>query len=188
MPQIRYKTNDVPQWGRGAFTPVTGPTPLASTGGEQKRFLQQWTDGPDPNLAGMAATSPENLSYQPSYAQVGLSPDFSGVGSYTGQPPLPNRATAIADRTYVPGLPLAFRPVVNANHHMAYWTNTQNMGPNGTNTHMKIWSDNPIPLPAQNPGRVAMPAMRAQPTGTIIATAWPRPFVSWPTWGGSRQA
>jgi hypothetical protein len=178
MPQIRYKTNDVPQWGMGAFSPVVPPTPLASTGGEQLRLLQQWTDAPDPNVAGMASTAPANLSFQPSYAQVGRSNDFGGV----------------PDKTYVPGLPLAFRPVVNERHFMAYRTTPQNaagvqtMGPNGSNTHLKIFSDNPLPVPAQNPGRVAMPAMRTTPKGTPIATAWPRPFIAWPTWGTSRQA
>jgi hypothetical protein len=193
MPQIRYVTQDVPKWGTGAFNPVPKPTPLASTGGEQTRILQQWTDGPDPNLAGYAATNPGDLSFQPSYAQVGRSSDFSGAPQYTGQPPLPNGYN-VPDNAFVPGLPLAFRPVVNANHTMAYRTTPfdtagkQTMGPNGSNTHMKIFSDNPLPVPAQNPGRVAMPAMRTQPKGTPIATAWPRPFISWPTWGTSRQA
>jgi hypothetical protein len=178
MPVFRYMTNDVPQWGTAAFSPVFKPTPLASTGGEQTRLLQQWTDAEDPNLAGMASTAPRNLSFQPSYAQIGTSPDF-GVD---------------IDATYVPGLPLAFRPVVNARHFMAYSTTPQDgagkqsMGPNGYNTHLKIWSDNPLPIPAQNPGRVAKAAMRTQPAGTPIATAWPRPFISWPTWGSSRQA
>ena len=194
MPQIRYVTEDVPKWGQGAFNPVPKPTPLASTGGEQSRYLQQWTDGPDPNIAGYAATSPYDLSYQPSYAQVGRSPDFTGDPQYTGQQTLSKSTRGVSDDAYVPGLPLAFRPVVNANHHMAYWTTPQDgsgkltMGPNGSNTHMKIFSDNPLPVPAQNPGRVAMPAMRTTPKGTPIATAWPRPFIAWPSWGSSRQA
>jgi hypothetical protein len=188
MPQIRYITNNVPKWGTAAFTPVVPPTPLASTGGEQIRYLQQWTDAPDPNLAGFSTTAPENLSYQGSYAQVGASADFSGQPSYTGQPPLPNRQGGIPDKTYVPGLPLAFRPVVNARHFMAYVASNRNMGPNSQNTHMKIFSDNPLPVPSANPGRVAKAAMRTQPAGTPIATAWPRPFISWPTWGTSRQA
>jgi hypothetical protein len=194
MPQIRYQTNDVPAWGMGAFTPVVPPTPLASTGGEQLRLLQQWTDAEDPNVAGMASTAIENLSYQPSYAQVGNSSDFSGQESYGS--PYAGRAAngGVTDRTYVPGLPLAFRPVINARHFMAYSTTPQDasgkqtMGPNGSNTHMKIYSDNPLPIPANNPGRVAKPAMRTQPVGTPIATAWPRPFISWPSWGTSRQA
>jgi hypothetical protein len=171
MPQIRYKTNDVPQWGTGAFNPVPGPTPLASTGGEQLRLLQQYDHDPDPDLAGYSASRPDDSDIQGSYAN------------------------AIPDTpTHVAGLPLAFRPVVNRGHQMRYWTKPTNgagrqtMGPNGVNTHMKIWSDNPLPIPAQNPGRVAMPAMRTVPAGTIIATAWPRPFLSWPTWGQSRQS
>lgn len=172
MPVIRYKTNNVPQWGRGAFSPVPIPTPLASTGGEQKRYLQQWSSAEDPNLAGFTQSRPSNFDIQGSYVQVGNSEDF-GIQH---------------DSTYVPGLPGAFRPVVNQTHAMRYWTTAENMGPNGRNTHMKIWSDNPLPVPAQNPGRVAMPAMRTQPIGTIIATAWPRPFLQWPTWGSSRQA
>ena len=75
----------------------------------------------------------------------------------------------------------------NASHTMAYWTTPQNMGPNGPNVHMKIFSDNVVPLPAGNYGRVAPPAMRTPPFGTVIATAWPRPFITWPTWGTSRQ-
>lgn len=193
MPVWRYQTNDVPQWGTGAFNPVPKPTPLASSGGEQTRNLQQFTDAADPNLAGYSATNPADLSIQPSYAQVGRSPDYSGSPQYTGQA-APDTGYNIPDAAFVPGLPLAFRPVVNAKHHMAYWTTPrdqagkQTMGPNGSNTHMKIFSDNPLPVPARNPGRVAMPAMRTQPKGTPIATAWPRPFISWPTWGTSRQA
>lgn len=193
MPQWRYRTDDVPAWGTGAFNPVPKPTPLASTGGEQLRVLQQWTDGPDPNLAGYASTNPGDLSFQPSYAQVGKSADYSGSPEYTGEPPLPN-GYRVPDNAFVPGLPLAFRPVVNARHFMAYRTSPrdasgkQTMGPNGSNTHMKIFSDNPLPVPAQNPSRVAMPAMRAPIAGTVVATAWPRPFISWPTWGKSRMA
>jgi len=163
VPAIRYRTDNVPRCGRGAFTPIPIPTPLASTGGEQMRSLQQWTDAPDPNLAGRA---------------VGCD-DTELQGSYA---------------TKVAGLPGAFRPVINHAHSMAYVTTPrgsngeQTMGPNGSNTHMKIWSDNPLPVPAVNPGRVSSPAMRATRAGTIIATAWPRPFISWPTWGTSRQA
>ena len=171
MPVIRYITNNVPQWGTGAFNPVVPPTPLASTGGEQSRLLQQWSDAPDPDLAGYSASRPDDPDIQGSHANA-----------IKGTP------------THVSGLPLAFRPVVNGTHQMRYWTKPQDlagkqtMGPNGSNTHMKIWSDNPLPVPAQNPGRVAMPAMRAPIAGTIIATPWPRPFISWPTWGTSRQS
>jgi len=170
VPAIRYRTDDVPKWGMGAFTPVPSTTPLATTGGEQSRYLEQWTDAPDPALAGFSPSAPYNIDQQPSYAQ------------------------AVPDATHVAGLPMAFRPVVNAAHAMAYWTSPsdtqgrQTMGPNGSNTHMKIWSDNPLPVPARDPGRVAIPAMRAPIAGTVIATAWPRPFISWPTWGQSRQA
>ena len=171
MPQIRYATNDVPKWGTGAFNPVPKPTPLASTGGEQLRLLQQYDIDPDPNLK----------SYNP-----GPDETDDSQGSYAQTDP---RST-----TYVPGLPQAFRPVGNWGHQMRYWTSPQDasgkqtMGPNGSNTHMKIFSDNPLPVPAQNPGRVAMPAMRTTPKGTPIATAWPRPFITWPSWGTSRQA
>lgn len=158
MPTIRYVTNDVPKWGTAAFSPVPIPTPLASTGGEQKRYLQQYDVAPDPGVEGYASTAPRDTELQGSYA------------------------------TKTQGLPGAFRPVVNQGHQMRYWTDAQNMGPNGKNTHIKIWSDNPLPVPARNPGRVAKAAMRTQPKGTIIATAWPRPFISWPTWGSSRQA
>jgi len=163
VPQIRYTANDIPKWGTGAFMPVIGPTPLASTGGEQKRYLQQYDDDPDPQLRAYANSQDSDI--QGSYANA-----IPGTPEHVG------------------GLCGAFRPVVNQGHQMRYWTTTQNMGPNGTNTHMKIWSDNPLPVPAQNPGRVAMPAMRTQPKGTIIATAWPRPYISWPTWGQSRQS
>jgi hypothetical protein len=162
---IRYSTDDVPKYGRGAFMPVPSTTPLASSGGQQKRYLQQWTDAPDPNLKDYDVGNAQATDTQGSYSQ-----------------------TDPRSATYVPDLPLAFRPVVNQAHHMAYWASNQNMGPNGPNLTMKIFSDNPLPIPAQNPGRVAMPAMRTQPKGTIIATAWPRPFISWPTWGQSRQS
>ena len=157
--------------GVGAFNPVVPPTPLASTGGEQLRLLQQWTVAPDPGLEDYDPGNPAALDTQGSYSQ-----------------------TDPTSSTHVAGLPMAFRPVSNQRHFMAYSTTPQDsmgrqtMGPNGLNTHMKIFSDNPLPVPARNPGRVANPAMRTQPKGTIIATAWPRPFISWPTWGSSRQA
>ena len=169
MPQIRYVTNDVPAWGTGAFSPVPGPTPLASTGGEQLRLLAQWSVAPDPGVA--AYDVGQGSDRQGSYANARL-----------GTP------------QHVAGLPLAFRPVINSAHSMRYTTTPgdpsgkQTMGPNGSNTHMKIFSDNPLPIPAQNPSRVAMPAMKVTPKGTPIATAWPRPFIVWPTWGTSRQA
>jgi len=169
MPAIRYRTDDVPKWGTAAFTPVPSTTPLASTGGEQSRYLQQYDQDPDPNLVGY---------------DVGA--DSDRQGSYANAIP--------GTRNHVSGLCGAFRPVVNQGHQMRYWTSPsdtsgrQTMGPNGENTHMKIWSDNPLPVPARDPGRVAIPAMRAPIAGTVIATAWPRPFISWPTWGQSRQA
>jgi len=33
-----------------------------------------------------------------------------------------------------------------------------------------------------------MPAQTQPPFGTVVATPWPRPFITWPTWGTSRQA
>jgi hypothetical protein len=170
MPQIRYTTDNVPRAGRGAFAPVPIPTPLSTTGGEQTRLLQQWAPTPDPALQNMEAAPCGASDMQGSYAQIGGS------------------------KTYVPGLPMAFRPVVNDTHAMSYRTTpqdpggAQSMGPNGYNTHIKIWSDNPLPVPAGDYGRVAKPTWRTQPAGTIIATAWPRPFVQWPTWGQSRSA
>jgi hypothetical protein len=162
---IRYTVNDVPAWGTGAFTPVPSTTPLASSGGQQKRYMEQWCDAPDPYLAGYASGPPGDPDQQGSYANA-----------------IP------ASAQHVAGLPLAFRPVVNGTHKMAYIASNENMGPNGPNLTMKIFSDNPLPIPASNPGRVAMPAMRTTPKGTVIATAWPRPFLSWPTWGSSRQS
>ena len=187
--RISYRTDNVPSRGMGAFMPVPMTTPLASTGGTQKRYLDQWTEAEDPNLAGMAAAPSYALSYQPSYAQVGASPDFAGHEEYTGVMGAPRANTGVPDRTYVPGLPGAFRPVVNARHHMAYIATAQNMGPwawqkmAGFNTQ-----NNPLPVPAANPGRTPLPAMRQPPYGTVVATAWPRPFITWPTWGTSRQA
>ena len=157
MSRIAYRTDNVPRWGTAAFSPIPAVTPSASSAGEEKRYLQQWADTPDPGLRGRA---------------VGCD-DSEIQGSYA---------------TETQGLPLAFRPVVNARHNMSYWATAQNMGPNGPNIHMKIYSDNPLPVPARNPGRVAMPAQKQPPWGTVIATAWPRSFISWPTWGTSRQA
>ncbi len=158
MTRIAYRTDDVPKRGAGAFSPIPAVTPSASSAGEEKRYLQQWTEAPDPMLRGYAGTAPYDDEIQGSYA------------------------------TKTQGLPMAFRPVVNSRHHMAYWTTAENMGPNGPNVHMKIFSDNPLPVPAANPGRVAMPAMKQPPWATTIATAWPRPFISWPSWGTSRQS
>lgn len=157
MSRISYRTDNVPVWGTGAFTPIPAVTPSASSAGEERRYLAQWSPTPDPLLKGFSATAPYDTEIQGSYA------------------------------TRVEGLPLAFRPVENATHKMSYWTTPENMGPNGPNIHMKIFSDNPLPVPAANPGRVAMPAQKQPPWGTVIATAWPRPFISWPSWGSSRQ-
>ena len=163
MTAIAYRTDNVPKRGTGAFTPIPAVTPSSSSAGEQRRYLEQWAPTPDPMLLGY---------------NDGVTPDRQG--SY---------ANAVAgSRTHVGGLPGAFAPVRNATHAMQYWTTAQNMGPNGPNLHMKIYSDNPLPVPAANPGRVAMPAQKQPPWGTVIATAWPRSYVSWPTWGTSRQA
>ena len=159
--RIAYRTDDVPQWGTGAFAPVPIPTPLASTGGTQIRVLQQWTDAPDPMLPGYASTRPDDFVFQGSYAQ-----------------PTTTDGTA--------GLPRAFERVKMARHHMAYVATADNMGPVSWQ-HMKIFSDNVLPVPAVNPGRTAIPAQKQPPWGTVVATPWPRPFITWPTWGTSRQ-
>lgn len=185
--RIAYRTDNVPAAGAGAFSPVPIPTPLASTGGTQVRLLKQWTDAQDPNLAGFASTAPWDLSFQPSYAQVGLPPNVSRQPQFTGQAPPGENFGDVPDRAYVPNLPLAFRPVVNARHHMAYVATADNMGPMAWQK-MKIFSDNVLPVPAVNPGRTPIPAMRQPPWGTVVSTAWPRPFLTWPTWGTSRQA
>ena len=185
--RIAYRTDNVPQWGTGAFAPAGIPTPLASTGGTQVRYLEQWTDAQDPNVAGFANTAPWDLSYQPSYAQVGLAPNVSRQPQFTGQDPPGAVFGDIPDRAYVPGLPLAFRPVVNARHHMAYVASPENMGPVAWQ-RIKIFSDNVLPVPAANPGRTGVPAQTQPPFGTVVATPWPRPFITWPTWGTSRQA
>lgn len=158
MARIAYRTDNVPKWGTGAFTPIPAVTPSASSAGEERRYLAQWSATPDPMLEGFAGTANYDTEFQPSYA------------------------------TKTQGLPLAFRPVVNATHGMRYWTTPENMGPMSRNIHMKIFSDNPLPVPAANPGRVAMPAQKQPPWATVISTAWPRPFVSWPSYGTSRQA
>lgn len=157
MSRIAYRTENAPRWGTGAFTPIPAVTPSASSAGEERRYLAQWSPTPDPQLKGRDRGC-DLTAMQGSYA------------------------------TDVGGLPGAFRPVVNATHRMSYWTTPENMGPNGPNVHMKIYSDNPLPVPAVNPGRVAIPAQAQPPWATVIATAWPRSYISWPTWGTSRQA
>lgn len=162
--RIAYRTDDVPQWGTGAFNPIPMTTPLASTGGTQIRTLTQWDPAPDPQMPGFASVNPQWTMYQGSYAQ-----------------PSP------VDRTAALGG--AFLRQVDAVHHMSYNASAQNMGPwawqkmAGMNTN-----NNPLPVPAGNPGRTPLPAMRQPPWGTVISTAWPRPFITWPTWGTSRQA
>lgn len=160
--RIAYRTDNVPQWGTGAFAPAPIPTPLASTGGTQIRVLQQWTDAPDPMLANFAPGPPGDFIQQGSYAQ-----------------PSPQDGTA--------NLPQAFARQRNAAHHMAYVTTADNMGPVSWQ-RIKIFSDNVLPVPAVNPGRTPVPAQGQPPWGTVVATPWPRPFITWPTWGTSRQA
>ena len=118
---------------------------------------------------------------------MGLAPNVSRQPQFTGQDPPGAVFGDIPDRAYVPGLPLAFRPVVNARHHMAYVASPENMGP-VVWQRIKIFSDNVLPVPAANPGRTSMPAQTQPPFGTVVATPWPRPFITWPTWGTSRQA
>lgn len=81
------------------------------------------------------------------------------------------------------GLPGAFPAVPDATRHEPYWNNRGGYG----EATMKRVSDNPLPVPAVNPGRTPTPAWKVPPFGTVVSTAWPRPYISWPTWGTSRQ-
>lgn len=159
--RIAYRTDNVPQWGTGAFNPIPTPTPLASTGGTQVRLLAPWSPTPDPHVPGYASTRPDDVAYQGSYAEP-----------------------STADGTE--NAPAAFLRQRNARNAMSYIATADNMGPMAWQK-MKIFSDNVLPVPAANPGRVALPAQAQPPWGTVIATPWPRPFITWPTWGTSRQ-
>ena len=159
--RIAYRTDNVPQWGMGAFTPTPIPTPLATTGGTQKRYLFPYTDAPDPMVASYAPGPPYDAIQQGSFAQ-----------------PSATDGTA--------GLPGAFLRQISSRHHMAYVTTAENMGPVSWQ-RVKIFSDNVLPVPAANPGRTPIPAQSQPPWGTVVATPWPRPFITWPTWGTSRQ-
>lgn len=159
--RIAYRTDNVPQWGTGAFAPVPSTTPLATTGGTQIRVLQAWAPTPDPMLAGKAHTD-GFVPFQGSYAQP-----------------------SAQDRTA--NLPGAFLRQANARHAMSYVATADNMGPVAWQ-RIKIFSDNVLPIPAANPGRTAVPAQAQPPWGTVVATPWPRPYITWPTWGTSRQA
>ena len=159
--RIAYRTDNVPQWGTGAFTPPPIPTPLATTGGTQTRYLIAYTDAPDPMVASYAPGPPYDAYQQGSFAQ-----------------PNPTDRTA--------ALGGAFLRQQNHRHHMAYVTTARNMGPVSWQ-RIKIFSDNVLPVPAANPGRTVMGAQRQPPWGTVVATPWPRPFITWPTWGTSRQ-
>jgi hypothetical protein len=91
------------------------------------------------------------------------------------------------DRTQ--NAPAAVLRQVDAVHHMSYVTTAQNMGPWAWQGFAGFDTNhNPLPVPAVNPGRTPVAAMRQPPWGTIVSTAWPRPFVTWPSWGTSRQA
>lgn len=160
--RIAYRTDNVPQWGTGAFAPVPIPTPLASTGGTQIRVLQPWANAPDAGVMGYAPGTVRDVMASGSYAQ-----------------PSPIDGTA--------NLPGAFLRQVNARHAMSYVAEPDNMGP-VVWQKIKIFSDNVLPVPAQNPGRTGVAAQSQPPWGTPIATPWPRPFITWPTWGTSRQA
>ena len=166
MTAIRYRVDGVPQWGTTAFSPVPAMTPTAATAGTQRRSLQQWTAAPNPLLESFAPGPPYDMVQQGSFA---------------------NPAPLAFDKSHVPGAFIPSGPP-EQRHFMQYWvSNGPAQGPNGTDTTMKIFSDNPVPVPAVNFARVTQPAMKQPPWATIVSTAWPRPFVTWPTWGSSRQ-
>jgi hypothetical protein len=159
---IRYRVDDVPSWGMGAFAPVPAMTGTAATAGTQRRYLQQWTDAPNPG--------------QNAFNNGPCWNDGNTQGSYVDA-----HAAGVTSGAFIP------RPSPNARHFMQYWVGLgPSAGPNGTDLTMAIFSDTPVPVPAHNIGRAAMPAMKQPPWATIVSTAWPRPFISWPSWGSSR--
>ncbi len=130
---------------------------------------------------GSAATAGIEKRYLQQWAPT-PDPELAGQANL---PSSPQVAGSYADPPA--GAPGAFARQHNALHGMSYWTTPQGMGPMN-DPSMRIYSDNPLPVPAQNIVRTAAPAFTNPPFGTIISTPWPRPYITWPTWGTSRQA
>lgn len=162
MSRIAYRTDNVPQCA-GAFMPVPVVTGTSATAGVMRRYaiFGNRVPSPNPQLEGMAPGACVSPQLQGSFAN----------------PP--------------PGLNAAFNHQSEYSSREPYWTSVyangvQEMGASGAFTTMKLRSDNPLPVPATNWVRSAAPVMRQPPWATIVTTANPRPFVSWPTWGTSR--
>ncbi len=165
MSRIAYRTDNVPGAGAGAFLPVPARTGTSATAGVMSRFalFGKSQSTPNPALKSMMNGPPYSSAQQGSFAE----------------PP--------------PGLPEAFAHQSEYSAHEPYWNSpykngVQQMGASGAFTTMKLWSDNPLPVPAGDFVRSAGVAMRQPPWATIMTTPNPRPFIQWPTWGTSRSS
>jgi hypothetical protein len=165
MSRIAYRTDNIPANGAGAFMPVPARTGTSATAGVMRRFAQfgKTTAAPNPQLKAFAPGPPYDSAVQGSFAD----------------PP--------------PGLPLAFDHQSEFSSREPYWTSpnangVQQMGASGAFLTMKLSSDNPLPMPSGDFVRSAGVAMKQSPWATAIATAWPRPYTVWSTWGQSRSA
>lgn len=145
--------------------PQPARTGTSATAGIMRRFaiFGKQVPSPNPQLESQMSGPPYSMAQQGSFAD----------------PPA--------------GLPQAFARQSEFSSREPYWTSPnangiQQMGASGAFTTMKLSSDNPLPMPAGNWVRSAVPGMRQPPWATIITTPWPRPYVTWPTWGTSRSS
>ncbi len=162
--RISYRTDNVPACGAGAFLPQPARTGTSATAGIMRRYaiFGKNVPSPNPQLKSQMNGPPYSYTQQGSFADppAGLSQAFARQSEFNSREP--------------------------------YWVSNYangelQMGPNGAFLTMKIYSDNPLPVPATNYIRSAAPVMKQPPWATIVTTGWPRPFVTWPTWGNSRS-
>jgi hypothetical protein len=167
---IRYRMLNAPAKGTGAFMPAPTTTPAASSGGEQIRIGYPGNlpipSSPPPGISGVNYCSPASVA---GWANDDFQPD-------TTSPPPGGKTQQMA----FAGPATPFLPTI-------YYTKPTFMGPmHGLGAAgMKIYSDNVIPMPAEQPGYVAKVGFTPPPRlGGRSVTAWPAPFTQWPAYGG----
>jgi hypothetical protein len=168
---IRYRMNNAPSKGTGAFMPAPTTTPKASSGGEQIRIGY-------PGTLRVEAPPPDPLSGRGGAVGNSPTPDWATdqFQPSTTYPPQGTKTEAAA----FDGPPDWILPAI-------YIASARNMGPmhGHGDAGIRIFSDNVLPLPAAvaqaNPRVGFTPPPRL---GGRTVTGWAAPFTTWPTYGG----